>query len=78
MREEILRLLAEACGNPALAAQPETELLDSGILDSLAFITFLEAVDSRLGLEVQPTQIPLQSWRTPALLADALAALAGN
>ena len=44
MEQLILTLLAEACGSAA-AARPGTDLFETGLLDSLAFITLLEGLE---------------------------------
>lgn len=63
MEQLILNLLAEACGTAA-AAQPGADLLETGLLDSLALITLLEGLED-LGILLQPTQIDRERFRTP-------------
>ncbi|GKI16587.1 hypothetical protein CE91St44_30720 [Oscillospiraceae bacterium] len=63
MEQLILTLLAEACGSAA-AARPGTDLFETGLLDSLAFITLLEGLED-LGITLQPTQIDRACFRTP-------------
>ena len=55
--------MAEACGSAA-AARPGTDLFETGLLDSLAFITLLEGLED-LGITLQPTQIDRACFRTP-------------
>ena len=38
--------------------------MESGILDSLAFITLLEEIAVRWRIEIQPTQVPPEEWKT--------------
>lgn len=72
MRKQILQIIAQACGNSRLAEEPDAELLDSGILDSLALITLLTALEDELGVELQPTQLGREVWRTPGSIALAV------
>lgn len=46
-REQLLEILTEACGRPKPPIRPETDLLDSGLLDSLALIELLEGIDRK-------------------------------
>lgn len=48
---------------------PECELLDSGILDSLATIELFSALED-LGIEIYPTQIDRSLLSTPQTLAE--------
>lgn len=53
--QEIAALVCEACGLEAPPA-PETELLESGLLDSLGFIELLDALEDA-GVEIHPTRV---------------------
>ncbi|MEG1850042.1 MAG: phosphopantetheine-binding protein, partial [Oscillospiraceae bacterium] len=64
MKEQVLALLIDICGEEGLREHPDTDLLESGLLDSLAFIELLDALEDTFGVELQPTQIPRESWRS--------------
>lgn len=57
-REEIAALLVQVCGTKR-AAHPGINLLEEGLMDSLAVVEFFDELNL-LGLEIQPTQISLQ------------------
>ena len=59
---EVRRLLAQACGNAA-ALREGVDLLETGLLDSLAFITLLDGLED-MGVEIQPTQVEREAFRT--------------
>lgn len=46
--------------------------MESGILDSLAFITLLEEIAVRWRIEIQPTQVPPEEWKTVRSIARML------
>ena len=71
-RETVYALLEEITQTPGLSAAPQTELMESNILDSLSFLLFLECLDDRFGIELQPTQAPPAVWKTPQSVADYL------
>lgn len=65
----ILALLVQVCGTQA-ALRPGADLLEEGLLDSLALIELLEGLED-LGITLQPTRIPKDRFRT----ADSILAL---
>ncbi|MBS6215970.1 MAG: hypothetical protein KH704_03485 [Clostridiales bacterium] len=67
--DEIRDLLAEACGSPE-AGEPGVDLLERGLLDSLALITLLEGLEDR-GIELLPTSLPRESFRTAESILQA-------
>lgn len=71
MEKEILRLI-QTIGNDAQDISPEQELWDTGILDSLAFITLLEEFSARWQVEIQPTQVPPERWKDVRSIAELL------
>lgn len=64
--DEILELLRDVCGCPEIG--PDTELLDSGLLDSLAYIRLLDELDDR-GVELLPTRVPRAAFSTARAVA---------
>ena len=70
MEDQILKLIQDI-GNNGENIGPEQELLESGILDSLAFITLLEEIAVRWRIEIQPTQVP-EEWKTVRSIARML------
>ena len=72
MREQILEIITRACGKGELGLQ--TELIDSEILDSLGMITLIFSLEDELGIEIQPTQMSREVWRTPASIVEAVLA----
>ena len=62
--EKMRRLLADACGSEA-ALREGTDLLETGLLDSLALITLLDGLED-MGVEIQPTQVEREAFRTAA------------
>ena len=67
-----MEIITRACGKGQL--NPQTELIDSEILDSLGLITLLAYLEEELGVELQPTQMSREAWRTPASIVEAVLA----
>lgn len=72
----IVGLLNEYCEHDE-EITPDTDLLESGMLDSLAFIELLNALED-MGVQVYPTRHPRSAFSTPrticALCNEILAA----
>lgn len=68
LEAKIQALLVRACGTPQ-ALRPGVDLLESGLLDSLALITLLELLEDELGVELQPTRLDRNCLRTPKGIA---------
>lgn len=63
----IIGLLSECCEHDC-DITPDTELLESGILDSFGFIELLNALED-MECPVQPTQHPMSCFSTPLEIA---------
>ena len=61
MEETVKEILLRVCGPGALA--PGAELIETGVLDALAFIVLLAELEDR-GIEIQPTQVDRNQFRT--------------
>lgn len=66
--EIVCGLLNEFCEHDA-PILPKTELLESGLLDSLAFIELLNALED-MGCTLQPTRIPQERFACAAGIAE--------
>ena len=55
-------LLTGLCGEDVVQ-NPAADLLESGLLDSLARVEWLELLEDHFGFAPQPTQIPPEAWR---------------
>ena len=62
MDEMIRNLLVRVCGTE-VALDESIDLIDSGILDSLAFIELLTELDFE-GISIQPTQVDRNRFRS--------------
>ena len=61
----ILALLREVTGDDALLTDLDVELYGSGLLDSLATVTLLVALEEAFGLAISPTELDRAAWATP-------------
>ena len=78
MRKAIFEMLAELCEREDILNDPEMELLDSNVLDSLSLILLLNRIDDEFGIEIQPTQVDFAVFKTPGSIADYVEKLANE
>ena len=63
---DVLEILCECCGQDLA---PDTELSESGLLDSLGLVLLAEALEDR-GVAVSVARLPKSALATPQALAD--------
>ena len=68
MEQHIKDILVDICGSEQVL-EDGVELLDSGLLDSLAFISLLMALEDE-GIDIQPTQVDRNCFRTVEGIID--------
>lgn len=66
MREEVLNILAEVCEEEEVKTDLDMELVESGLLDSLAFAELLAQLEDQLGIVIAPSEIQRSDMDTPA------------
>lgn len=66
MREQLLDILAEVCEEEEVKTDLDLELVESGLLDSLAFAELLAQLEDQLGVVIAPSEIQRTEMDTPA------------
>lgn len=64
MEERIIDIIEEVSGYRGLRENRDADLLQYEILDSLAFIELLTILEDEFDIEIQPTQIEPDTWRS--------------
>ena len=75
VKKRILEILVELTGADELFDDESIDLIDSGIMDSFTYGELLYALEDEFGIEIQPTQVEVDVWRSVeriALLVDEL------
>jgi D-alanine--poly(phosphoribitol) ligase subunit 2 len=71
VRARILAILHEVTGDGAVLSEPDVELFESGLLDSLGVVTLLVSFEEAFGVSISPSELDRGAWATPArLVAD--------
>lgn len=56
-RDGVLELVVQACGFERVLDEPDLDLIEAGLLDSLALVELLVGIEERLGVEIPPTDV---------------------
>lgn len=63
MKDRIIEIIEELTEYDDLKSNINVDLFEENILDSLAFIELIEALEDEYNIEIQPTQINPDTWR---------------
>lgn len=78
LERRVLALLAQACGDPRVAAEPDLDLYQENLLDSFAWVQLLEGLEDAFGLELWPTQVKPEETATPAKVVALVRRMTGQ
>ena len=63
--DELLRMInAEVSFDPSEEITPETDLLLTGLVDSLGVVQIVAWMEDRLGIEIEPVDVVLENFQT--------------
>lgn len=65
MEEKVLDILVEISGEESLREHVETELYDSGMMDSIDFTDMIVQLEEELGVYIAPTEFTREEINTP-------------
>lgn len=64
MENRVINIIAEICENETIKDNLDIDLIENEILDSLAFVTLLSRLEEEFDIEIQPTQVKPDTWRS--------------
>ena len=68
MEEKIMAILNDICGADEGELEPDTDLVEEGILDSFGVITLFVEIEKQLGIKLEPTELTRDEIKSPALI----------
>lgn len=77
MEEKIIEIIEDLTGYKDLKKNKEIDLLENEILDSLAFIELISSLENEFNIEIQPTQVDPNTWRSINSIIDLVKSLQG-
>ena len=75
MEEKIIEIIGNLTGYNKLKENRDIDLLENEILDSLAFIELITTLEEEFDIEIQPTQVDPNTWRSIKKIADLVKSL---
>lgn len=75
MEEKIIEIIENLTGYKKLKENRDIDLLENEILDSLAFIELITSLEEEFDIEIQPTQVEPNTWRSIKRIADLVKSL---
>ena len=64
MEEKNIEIIENLTGYDKLKENVDIDLLENEILDSLAFIELMTTLEEEFNIEIQPTQVDPNTWRS--------------
>lgn len=64
MEDRVINIIAEICEYETIKDHLDIDLIENEILDSLAFITLISRLEEEFDIEIQPTQVKPDTWRS--------------
>ncbi|MDR3136834.1 MAG: phosphopantetheine-binding protein [Coriobacteriales bacterium] len=62
--DRVTALIVDMTGEPQIATEPNSDLFASGLLDSLAAVELLVALEDEFSVEIPPTAVERDDIRT--------------
>ena len=75
MEEKIIEIIEDLTGYKDLKNNKEIDLLENEIIDSLAFIELISSLENEFNIEIQPTQVDPNTWRSIKSIIDLVKSL---
>ena len=66
--QKTLAILSDVTGIDAAKLDPDTELYDRGLMDSMTTVQLIAALSEQLDLDISPAEFDREAWATPRLL----------
>lgn len=70
MKDEVLEIIIRLTGYEYLRNNINVDLIEEDILDSLAFIQLISKLEEKYDIEIQPTQVSVDTWRSVAGIVE--------
>ncbi len=75
MEEKIIEIIEDLTGYKDLKNNKELDLLENEIIDSIAFIEHNSSLENEFNIEIQPTQVAPNTWRSINSIIDLVKSL---
>ncbi len=63
-------IIVEITGCEDIRTNQDIDLIEEDIIDSYAFIELIDTLDSVFGIEIEPTQVDKETWKSVKGISD--------
>lgn len=64
MEDKVIDIIVEISENEEVRNNLEIDLIENEIIDSLGFINLIARLEEEFDIEIQPTQLKPETWRS--------------
>ncbi|BAK47538.1 MAG: D-alanine--poly(phosphoribitol) ligase subunit DltC [Lachnospiraceae bacterium] len=65
MREKLLNILEDLCGDEIVKENPDIDLLEEDLLDSMDYTELLVEIEENFGVVIAPSEVTREEMNTP-------------
>lgn len=65
MKERVFEILERICEDDIVTSNPDIDLFESDLLDSLGFAELLADIEDELGILIAPSEVDRSTFNTP-------------
>lgn len=70
MEDKIIDIIVEISENEEVRNNLEIDLIENEIIDSLGFINLIARLEEEFDIEIQPTQVKPETWRSISSIVE--------
>ncbi len=65
MREKLLNILEDLCGDEIVKENPDIDLMEEDLLDSMDYTELLVEIEENFGVVIAPSEVTREEMNTP-------------
>jgi D-alanine--poly(phosphoribitol) ligase subunit 2 len=73
----VMTILERVAETDEVRQDPNIQLFDAAILDSLGLVQLIVALEEEFGVEISPAEIEREQWATPRKISSYMESLVG-
>ena len=78
LKDKIIDIIVKACGDESVRSNLDVDLIEKDMLDSLALINLISMLEDEFDIEIQPTTINPNTWKSVNKIIDLVENIKGE
>ncbi len=70
MEKRIMEIIIETTGESSLESQPDTDLFETGLLDSMGVINLIVELEDEFDIVIAPSELDREEFDTPTKIIE--------